>query len=55
MIILLGKIHEQSIEQFRIISLHNPLLFSLEPSHKFHIQRKTTNMGVTFYVKDNFR
>merc|ERR1712181_92757 len=30
-------------------------LYSLEPSHKFHIQRKTTNMGVTFYVKDNFR
>jgi len=30
-------------------------LYSLEPSHKFHIQRKTANMGVTFYVKDNFR
>ena len=38
-----------------ILALHNPFLFSLEPSHKFHIQRKTTNMGVTFYVKDNFR
>lgn len=30
-------------------------LYSLEPSHKFHIQRKTTNMGVSYYVKDNFR
>ena len=44
------KIHKQYI-----LALHNPFLFSLEPSHKFHIQRKTTNMGVTFYVKDNFR
>merc|ERR1719452_168040 len=30
-------------------------LYSLEPSHKFHVQRKTANMGVSFYVKDSFR
>jgi len=30
-------------------------LYSLDPSHKFHIQRKTTNFAVTYYVKDNFR
>ena len=36
-------------------TLTHIFLISLEPSHKFHIQRKTTNMGVTFYVKDNFR
>ena len=38
-----------------LAKLTHIFLISLEPSHKFHIQRKTTNMGVTFYVKDNFR
>jgi len=29
-------------------------LYNLEPTHKYNIQRKTTNMKISFYVKENF-
>jgi len=29
-------------------------LYNLEPTHKYNIQRKTTNMRISYYVKENF-
>lgn len=29
-------------------------LYNLEPSHKYNIQRKTTNLKISYYVKDSF-
>lgn len=29
-------------------------LYNLEPTHKYNIQRKTTNMKISYYVKENF-
>jgi len=29
-------------------------LYNLEPTHKFNIQRKTANMRISYYVKENF-
>jgi len=29
-------------------------LYQLEPTHKYNIQRKTTNMRISYYVKENF-
>jgi len=29
-------------------------LYNLEPTHKFNIQRKTSNMRISYYVKENF-
>merc|ERR1719225_578449 len=29
-------------------------LYSLEPTHKYNIQRRTPNMKISYYVKDSF-
>jgi len=29
-------------------------LYNLEPSHKYNIQRKTTNLKISYYVKESF-
>ena len=29
-------------------------MYSLEPTHKYNIQRRTPNMKISYYVKDSF-
>ena len=29
-------------------------LYNLEPTHKYNIQRRTTNLKISYYVKDSF-
>jgi len=34
--------------------LVNDPLYNLDPTHKYNIQRKTSNMRISYYVKENF-
>jgi len=34
--------------------IKNPLYYNLEPTHKYNIQRKTSNMRISYYVKESF-
>ena len=29
-------------------------IYNLEPTHKYNIQRRTTNLKISYYVKDSF-